>query len=118
MTLLEKNIELAKKRNKIIINYEDYLVKINNAIKNLVGDVKVFLFGSVLRDEQVALSDIDLLIVGDIPRKHLIRAEILADIEDKANLPLYHPFGMHLIDDNEFIKWKEIYNLKLLDFTR
>jgi len=32
------------------------------------------------------------------------RAEIIANIEEKAELPLYHPFEFHLLTQEEFDK--------------
>jgi hypothetical protein len=106
-------LEFSKKRNEILINFREYLKKIKKNIEHSLKDTQVYLFGSALDKKLVGGSDIDILIVADVPKNHMLRAEIIANIEEKSELPLYHPFELHLIDFDEFEKWKEIYKLKL-----
>jgi len=113
LTQLEKTLEIQKKRNKILKNFKKYLTIIRKKTQEILNNPKIFLFGSVLQNKIVATSDIDILIVANVPKKHLLRAEILAEIEKKAKLPLYHPFEIHLIDFEEFETWKQIYKLNL-----
>ncbi|MHA1581549.1 MAG: nucleotidyltransferase domain-containing protein [Candidatus Baldrarchaeia archaeon] len=63
------------------------------------------MFGSVVRGEAVGGSDVDILIVhSKIPESRKKRAEIVVRIEEKAGLPLYHPFEIHLVNKEE-AKW-------------
>ena len=71
---------------------------------------EIFLFGSVLEDKFVAASDVDILIVSEIPKSHKKRAEIIANIEEMADLPLVHPFEFHLMNPEEFEQMSLIYN--------
>jgi len=98
--------------NEIIKNYKNYLKKIEGSIKTILRDSQIFLFGSILEENLVAESDIDILIVADVPKKHLLRAELIAKIEENAGLPLSHPFEFHLITQEEFNTWIKIYKLK------
>lgn len=100
------------KRNKFITNHKKYLNRINDCIFAVLKDSKVYLFGSVIEGNLVAASDIDILIIADVPKKHLERAGIIAEIEEKAGLPLSHPFEFHLITEKELKSWNKIYNLK------
>ncbi len=94
-------------------NFRIFLKVIKENAKSLLKDCRVYLFGSVLDEENVGGSDIDVLIVANVPKKHMLRAELVATIEEKSGLPLYHPFDLHLIDFEELEKWKDIYKLKL-----
>lgn len=98
--------------NEIIKNYKKFLKKIEDSIKTILRDSQIFLFGSILEENLVAGSDIDILIVADVPKKHLLRAELIAKIEENAGLPLSHPFEFHLITQEEFNTWIKIYKLK------
>lgn len=93
-------------------NRKKYLTDIYNSVKNLLKNSEVYLFGSILEEKTVTASDIDILVISEIERSHIKRAEVIAKIEENAGLPLYHPFEIHLIDKEQFHKWKEIYNLK------
>ena len=108
-----KILEISKKKHEMLVNYRKYLIKIKKNIDQSLKESEVYLFGSALDKNLVGGSDIDILIVANIPKKHMIRAELIANIEEKSGLPLYHPFELHLIDFEEFEKWKEIYKLKL-----
>ena len=96
----------------MIENFKKYLKDINEGIKKNLEDAEVFIFGSTLEGKVVVASDIDILIIADVPKNHLKRAEILAKIEEEAKLPLVHPFEFHLLTKEELEIWIEIYNLK------
>lgn len=108
-------LELMMNWKEMIENFKDYLKKINDAFKSVLEGAEIYIFGSALEGKQVGGSDIDVLIVAEVPRKHLKRAEIIAEIEEKAGLPLAHPFEIHLIDPSQFNTWKDIYNLNYKD---
>ncbi|MHA1649818.1 MAG: nucleotidyltransferase domain-containing protein, partial [Candidatus Helarchaeota archaeon] len=83
--------------------------------KTILKNAEIYLFGSALEGQIVAGSDIDVLIVSEVPRKHMKRAELCAKIEETAELPLLsHPFHLHLIDPEQFELWKNLYKLQFL----
>ncbi len=98
--------------NEMLKNYKKYLKIINKSINTILSDSKVYLFGSVIEGNLVAGSDIDILIISNVPKKHLKRAELIAKIEENAGLPLSHPFEFHLLTKEEFNTWMKIYKLK------
>jgi len=106
-------LEFSKKRNNILFNFRNTLKKIKKSADYILNQYQMFLFGSALEGRLVAGSDIDVLIVTDIPKDHMKRAEIIAKIEEKARLPMYHPFEFHILDFKEFENWKNLYKLKL-----
>jgi predicted nucleotidyltransferase len=105
------------KAKEIIKNYKEYLKIINKNIKLVLKDAQVYLFGSILEGNLVAASDIDILIIADVPKKHLKRAEIIAKIEEKSGLPLSHPFEFQLLTQEEFDTWNKIYKIKFEDIS-
>jgi hypothetical protein len=110
-------LETMKNRREMLKNYKKYLKRINNSSKEILRDSKVFIFGSVIEEKHVGGSDIDILVIANVPKKHLIRTQIISDIEEKAGLPLSHPFEIHLLSAEEFNIWKQIYNLKFQEIS-
>ncbi len=106
-------LEMMIRMREMLKNYRVYLKRINESIRTVLDDSEVYLFGSIIDGNLVGASDIDILIVADVPKKHLRRAEIIAKIEENAGLPLSHPFEFHLITENELNTWLKIYKLKI-----
>lgn len=106
-------LEMMIRMREMLKNYRVYLKRINESIRTVLDDSEVYLFGSIIDGNLVGASDIDILIVADVPKKHLRRAEIIAKIEEDAGLPLSHPFEFHLITENELNTWLKIYKLKI-----
>jgi hypothetical protein len=111
-------LETMKNHREMLKNYKKYLKKINISASKILNDSKLYLFGSILEGKVVGGSDIDILIIADVPKNHLLRAEIIAKIEESAGLPLSHPFEIHLLTLKEFNTWKEIYHFKFNDITK
>jgi len=111
-------LDLMIKTKEMIKNHRKYLKTINKNIKIVLRESQIYLFGSILEGNLVAASDIDILIIADIPKSHLKRAEIVANIEEKSGLPLSHPFEFHLLTQEEFDKWSEIYKIRFDDITK
>lgn len=105
-------LEMMIRTNDMIKNHKKYLKKIESSIKTILNDTQIYLFGSILRGDLVAGSDIDILIIAGVPKKHLKRAEIIAEIEENAGLPLSHPFEFHLLTQEELNTWIRIYKFK------
>ena len=110
-------LDLMIKTKEMIKNHKDYLKTINKNIKLVLKESQIYLFGSVIEGNLVAASDIDILIIANIPKKHLKRAEIIANIEEKSGLPLSHPFEFHLLTQEELDTWIEIYKIKFEDIS-
>lgn len=98
----------------MIDNHKKYLKRIYKSVNKILPESKVYLFGSILKRNLVGGSDIDILIIADIPRNHLKRAEIISEIEEDALLPFIHPFEFHLLTQEELDVWHSIYKLKIL----
>ena len=111
-------LNLMIKTKEMIKNHREYLKRISKNIKLVLRESQTYLFGSVIEGNLVATSDIDILIIADIPKSHLKRAEIIANIEEKSGLPLSHPFEFHLLTQEELDTWIEIYKIKFEDISK
>lgn len=90
---------------KLTKEWKKWSKRIADASKEILGECKVYVFGSVTKKEAVGGSDVDILIVHNkLPESKKKRAELVVKIEEKAGLPLYHPFEIHLANEEE-AKW-------------
>ena len=103
---LDLLIEEAKEEEKYFKNYLKYAKDIKKVAKNLLGRVKVFVFGSILKKDEVP-RDIDILIISpklkSSEKKSRIRAKILKKIGFTA------PFEIHLITPEEYRNWYKFF---------
>ncbi len=85
-------------RAKMLRKWRKWIPKVVETIKQLLPDAEIYIIGSIAREEAIAASDLDLLVISQkIPEKPLERAKLVATIEERAKLPLYHPVEFHLI---------------------
>ena len=96
-------------------DYERWLSEIVKAWRDVIGDVKIYLSGSVAERKAVISSDIDVIVVSKNKsvERAMKRAELIAEIEERDGLPFVHPFEFHLMSEDEFKTWKEIFKPKL-----
>ena len=98
LSLLKARIEI----NKLVREWRFWSEAIAKAAGRVLGLCEVCAFGSVVEGHVTGGSDVDLLIVADrLPRNFGVRGNIKAEIEEAANLPLYHPFEIHLATREE-----------------
>ncbi len=89
----------------LINSWELWVKKIAQAAIKVLGECKVYVFGSMVEGRVGEKCDIDVLIVSsNVPERIDERAAIKESIEDLAELPLYHPFEIHLATPKE-AKW-------------
>lgn len=88
--------------HKIIKEWRGIVEAITRSAKDVLGDVEVIPFGSVVEGKAVVASDLDILIVAkDLPTSAWSKAQIKSKIEEAAGLPPLHPIQIHLTS------WKE-----------
>jgi len=88
--------------NKIARDWRLWSEAIAKAAEKVLGPCQLHVFGSVAEGHATGGSDVDLLIVADhLPENPRARSELKAKIEEAANLPLYHPFEIHLATNKE-----------------
>jgi len=96
--------EVRKEQEKYFKNYKQWAKKIKTICQKRLGDVRVLIFGSVLRKNEVP-RDIDILVVSPMV-KHLspqekskLKAEIFKEIG------YFAPFEIHIVSDNDYQRW-------------
>ncbi len=89
-------MEALLERARLLRGWRTLAEKAARAAKEARPDAQVYLAGSTARGEEIAASDIDLVIV--LPREPTPReaAEIIQHIHDALKLPPLHPLEIHV----------------------
>lgn len=91
--MLKKSLSIYE----ILKDCKSIVEKLTNSAKQILGDAEVIPFGSIVEGKATATSDLDILvIVKDLPRSALTRAQIISKIEEATGLPPIHPIQIHL----------------------
>jgi uncharacterized protein len=102
MKLIDLLIERQRRQEKYFKKYKFYAKKIKKIAREYLGEVKMFIFGSILRKKEVP-RDIDLLIISpklkSSEEKSRVRYLILKKIGVSS------PFEIHLITPEEYRDW-------------
>lgn len=98
-------LNLLKARSEIAMlvrEWRGWSEAIERAAIKVLGPCEVYVFGSVVKGHETGGSDVDMLIIADhLPRNFKARGNLKARIEEEANLPLYHPFEIHIVTREE-----------------
>jgi len=105
-TELDFLIEEAKKEEKYFKNYKLYAKKIKKVAEEILGKVKVFVFGSILRKKEIA-QDIDVLIISDKVKTAEDKSKVRLKIQKK--LGFLAPFEIHLVTPKEYENWYKFF---------
>ncbi|WP_456365328.1 nucleotidyltransferase domain-containing protein [Thermococcus sp.] len=109
----ESLLQTGRKRYLMIKNYRRYLPAIKRACEKVFGECELYVFGSVLTGKFTAGSDVDVLIkVKNAPKSLREKAELEVKIEELAELPYYHPFEFHIVDENGFRRYVGLLRVK------
>ncbi|MEO0232775.1 MAG: nucleotidyltransferase domain-containing protein [candidate division WOR-3 bacterium] len=103
-TLVDIDKEIWEEKRKYFENYLEYCKKIKKISEELLGSVKVLVFGSVVKGKWTPASDIDVLIISENLSENwednrLIRTKI------KSRIGLFTPFQLHLITKSQYENW-------------
>ncbi len=96
-------IEEGEKALEALRKYREVAEKVKEAARKIVGDAKVYVFGSALTGRYTAASDIDILIVADIGKEEttLLKAEIYKTVDA--------PVEIHVATQEQFERWYKRY---------
>ena len=98
MDIVRELLKEREKRLKIFENYKEYAKIVKKLAQEVLGEVKVYVFGSVVRgDYHPMLSDIDVAVVTSCQdrKKHLeFKAKVARLFEDV--------FEIHILNENEW----------------
>jgi len=99
---IDELIEEAKREEKYFKNYFQYAKVIKKEAQKLLDEVELFVFGSILRKNEIPL-DIDILIISPQLKETLKKSEIRTKIREKIGFGA--PFEIHLITPEEYRDW-------------
>jgi len=102
MKLIDLLIERQRRQEKYFKNYKFYAKKVKKIAKEYLGEVKMFIFGSILRKKEVP-RDIDLLIISPKLKSPEEKSRIRCRLWKK--LGFGSPFEIHLITPEEYRNW-------------
>jgi len=89
-------------RARMLKEWRAWVSRIARVVEELVPSSEVYVIGSVVRGDYVGGSDVDILIVSKhVPEDLRGRGVVKALIEERANLPYYHPFEIHVLRPEE-----------------
>ena len=102
MDIVRELLKEREKRIRIFKNYIEYVGIVKKIARDLLGDAKVYVFGSVVKgDYHPILSDIDVAVVTSCRdrKKHLeLKAEVARLFGDN--------FEIHVLNENEWRFYK------------
>lgn len=101
-TLVDFLIEKTKREEKYFKNYLDYGKIIKKEAQNFLEDVKVYIFGSILKKDEVP-QDIDILIISPDLKEAVKRSDALVRIQEKMDI--FSPFELHFATPEEYNDW-------------
>ena len=101
-TLVDLLIDKTKKEEKYFKNYLAYARIIKREAKKILGEVKVIVFGSILKKDELA-QDIDILIISPDLKTSEKKSQIRTKLWQKLGFST--PFEIHLISIEEYEKW-------------
>ena len=93
MQALERYYKARYERFKSLLKWKDQLPELLEAVRSVLPDAEVYVFGSALRNELTANSDVDILVVSDRALGSQ-RHKLVVAIEEKLRTPLI--FEIHL----------------------
>lgn len=102
LTLTDLLLEKAKREEKYYKNYLYYAKLLKKEAQQLLGEVKVFIFGSILKKDEVA-QDIDILIISSKLKTAQKKTEVRTNLQKKIGL--FSPFEIHLITPQQYQDW-------------
>lgn len=95
-------IETSLRRTELLRDWRTWTQRIAETARKTLPNARVYVVGSVVRGDYVARSDVDILIISDeTPMKPTGRSGVKVMIEERLNLPYYHPFEIHLLRPDE-----------------
>jgi len=104
-SLTEIKSELVKEKEKYFKNYLYWCKKIKKKAREILkDDVRVLIFGSIVKRLWGPNSDIDVLIISKNLKKDWFE-NTPVKLEIKKSVGLFSPFQIHLITPQEYKKW-------------
>lgn len=94
----------AEERKHYLENLDSYLSIIKKFFKEKLGEVEIYLFGSILRDDFGPNSDVDILVISkNIPSDSYERSKLITEL--RRIIGFVNPFEIHIITPEEYAEW-------------
>ncbi|MEM3680034.1 MAG: nucleotidyltransferase domain-containing protein [Metallosphaera sp.] len=104
MQALERYYKAKFERFKSLLKWRDQLPELLEAVRSVLSNAEVYVFGSALRNELTANSDVDILVVSDRALGSQ-RHKLVVAIEEKLRTPLI--FEIHLTTKEKLVWYKK-----------
>lgn len=110
--MFEQYIKSGRETLGYLKNYREVAASVKKIIKEDYRDARVFVFGSVVRGDYTASSDIDILVVSDE-----VDRESMARLKTKVlrRIGLAVPIEIHATMQREFDGWYLRFIAKLVE---
>lgn len=106
--LTEILIKKRKEQEKYFKNYLFWAKEIKKEAERLLGEVQVFVFGSILRQSKTEIPrDVDIMVISPVFRDRTKKSEIKVKIWRKIGVG--SPFEIHLISPEDFRDWYSLF---------
>ncbi|MCD6528224.1 nucleotidyltransferase domain-containing protein [bacterium] len=105
-------IEEAKAEEKYLKNYKFWVKRIKKEAEKYLGEVRVFVFGSILKKSEVP-RDIDVLIIS--PKLKSTEQKSQARVKIQQKIGFGKPFEIHLITPEEYKNWYRFFIKKKIE---
>lgn len=101
-TLVDFLIEKTQREEKYFKNYLKYGKIIKKEAENILGEARVFIFGSILKKDELA-QDIDILIISSNLNEGRLKTK--AQVELARKIGPFSPFEFHFASPEEYNQW-------------
>ena len=98
VSALERYYQARYSRFKDVLAWRQHVPLLLKAVRKFLPDARIYVFGSALRDELTANSDVDVLVISKMI-KGAKRHRIAVAIEEELENPSI--FEMHLVNSDE-----------------
>jgi predicted nucleotidyltransferase len=93
--------EIQVERLKELLRWREHLRVLVEAVREVLGDVNVYVFSSAVEGKLTVDSDIDVAIVlPEVPGSGLERARLtnrILEVAESRGVPWWYPFEIHLM---------------------
>lgn len=96
---------LLEERERLKSEWEAWLPRVIEALKNILGRFELYIIGGVARGEESTSHDVDLLVVthGRPPD----RRSLAREVRRMAGLPKHHPLDIHVVEKGKEAEYLE-----------
>ncbi len=99
-------LEVMRERANLLRNWKRLVKEAVEAVKEIYPEARIYITGSIAKDEWIAASDIDLIVVLTHEPSMREAAQIIEHIWEKLKLPLIHPLEIHVVGPQGLEKYK------------